>query len=160
MKTVELIKYIKEITYEMFDSKAPESCKEIEQLLLTLPPKSSFHTQQDSPQEIQALTLLEAKRNSSDSDEILYLAQICLGKYHRLRLRSCDWITRDEGIRLLKQYYELTNCTKIKCILDNIPIFYTQRAIIMNSRQNKDDYKGYDKKLSTSRDVDSEEWKK
>ena len=142
---------------------APESCEEIEQLLLNLPPWSSFINTSPKPEQKRALELLKEKSVSPTAEEILFMAQIGCGRYHRIR-RDGDFrcVTSDKAEELYKQYYELTGSEEVKYILDNFEAFVNLCYKSVARRQRKDDLNPYRESShpSTSRDPDSEEWKK
>lgn len=164
-----------EIKTEQFDLKAlaedvvkrpaPESCEEIAQLLSGLPLWSSFINTSPKPEQKRALALLKERFVSPTAEEILFMAEIGCGKYHRIRRdREGDFINFDsnKAQELYRQYYELTGSEEVKYILDNFEAFVDLCFKSVARRQRKDDLNPYIDKssISTSRDPDSEEWKK
>ena len=95
-------------------------------------------------------------------EEILYMAEICCGKYHRIR-KDGDFRNFDsnEAKNFYKQYYDMTGSEEVKYILENFDEFKELCLKSILERQRDDDFAPYreDSKLSTSRDPDSEEWK-
>ena len=154
---------LKTLVRDVESRPAPESCEEIEQLLLNLPPWSSFINTSPKPEQKRALELLKEKSVSPTAEEILFMAQIGCGRYHRIR-RDGDFrcVTSDKAEELYKQYYELTGSEEVKYILDNFDEFKNLCYKSIARRQRKDDIDPYidNSPLSTSRDPDSEEWKK
>ena len=142
---------------------APASCEEIEQLLLKLPPWSSFINTSPKPEQKRALELLKEKSVSPTAEEILFMAQIGCGRYHRIR-RDGDFrcVNSEKAEELYKQYYELTGSEEVKYILDNFDAFVKLCLQSVAERQREDELDPYRdiSNPSTSRDPDSEEWKK
>lgn len=142
---------------------APDSCLQIEQLLLKLPPWSSFLNTSPKPEQKQALELLKEKAASPTAEEILFMARIGCGRYHRIRrdgnLRCVD---TEKAEALYRQYYELTGSEEVKYILDHFDAFVKLCVRSVADRQRKDEFDPYRELpyLSTSRDPDSDEWKK
>ena len=91
------------------------------------------------------------------------MAEIGCGKYHRIR-RDGDFrgFSPEKAEELYKQYYELTGSDEVKYILDHFEVFKKLCRDSLLERQNDDDFAPYrnNSTLSTSRDPDSEEWKK
>ena len=91
------------------------------------------------------------------------MAEIGCGKYHRIR-RDGDFscFNSEKALELYRQYYELTGSEEVKYILDNFDEFKNLCYKSIARRQRKDDIDPYidNSPLSTSRDPDSEEWKK
>ena len=154
---------LKALARDVESRPAPESCEEIEQLLLNLPPWSSFINTSPKPEQKRALELLKEKSVSPTAEEILFMAQIGCGRYHRIR-RDGDFrcVTSDKAEELYKQYYELTGSEEVKYILDNFEAFVNLCYKSVARRQRKDDLDPYRESShpSTSRDPDNEEWKK
>ncbi|MBE6978453.1 MAG: hypothetical protein E7438_07495 [Ruminococcaceae bacterium] len=154
---------LKTLVRDVESRPAPESCEEIEQLLLNLPPWSSFINTSPKPEQKRALELLKEKSVSPTAEEILFMAQIGCGRYHRIR-RDGDFrcVTSDKAEELYKQYYELTGSEEVKYILDNFEAFVNLCYKSVARRQRKDDLDPYRESShpSTSRDPDNEEWKK
>ena len=162
-----------DITKEPFDLKAlaedvvkrpaPESCKEIAQLLSSLPLWSSFINTSPKPSQKRALELLKEKALSPTAEEILFMAEIGCGKYHRIR-RDGDFgsLDSEKAEAFYRQYYELTGSEEIKYILDHFDAFKQLCYKSVAHRQRHDDLDPYidHSPLSTSRDPDSEEWKR
>ena len=91
------------------------------------------------------------------------MAEMGCGKYHRIR-RDGDFrgFNPEKAEELYRQYYELTGSEKVKYILDNFEAFVNLCYKSVARRQRKDDLDPYREisRPSTSRDPDSEEWKK
>lgn len=142
---------------------APKSCEEIAQLLLKLPPWSSFINTSPKPEQKRALELLKEKSVSPTAEELLFMAQIGCGRYHRIR-RDGDFSCMDseKAEEFYGQYYALTGSEEVKYILDNFEAFVNLCYKSVARRQRKDDLDPYREisRPSTSRDPDSEEWKK
>ena len=148
---------------EVISRPAPESCEEIAQLLRSLPLWSSFINTSPKPEQKRALELLKEKSVSPTAEEILFMAEIGCGKYHRIRKDgdfSC--FNSDKAEELYRQYYELTGSEEVKYILDNFDKFGNLCYNSLLERQRDDDLAPYrdNSTPSTSRDPDSEEWKK
>ena len=154
---------LKTLARDVESRPAPESCEEIEQLLLNLPPWSSFINTSPKPEQKRALELLKEKSVSPTAEELLFMAEIGCGKYHRIR-RDGDFrgFNPEKAEALYRQYYELTGSEEVKYILDNFDEFKKLCRDSLLERQNDDDFAPYrdNSTLSTSRDPDSEEWKK
>ena len=148
---------------EVVSRPAPDSCEEIERLLQSLPLWSSFINTSPKPEQKKALELLNEKSVSPTAEEILFMAEIGCGKYHRIR-RDGDFscFEPEKAEELYRQYYELTGSEEVKYILDNFDKFKKLCLDSVFERQNDDDFAPYrnNSTLSTSRDPDSEEWKK
>jgi len=151
------------LAQDVVNRPTPDSCKEIAQLLSGLPLWSSFINTSPKPEQKRALELLKEKSVSPTAEEILYMAEICCGKYHRIR-RDSDFscLNLDKAKELYGQYLELTGSEEVKYILDNFDEFEKLCCKSVSRRQRKDDLNPYidDSPLSTSRDPDSSEWKK
>ena len=148
---------------EVVNRPAPDSCEEIAQLLQSLPLWSSFINTSPKPEQKRALELLKEKSVSPTAEEILFMAEIGCGKYHRIR-RDGDFgcFKSEKAEALYRQYYELTGSEEVKYILDNFDKFKKLCFDSVLERQRDDDFAPYrnDSHLSTSRDPDSEEWRK
>lgn len=154
---------IQALAEEVVNRPAPESCEEIAQLLQSLPLWSSFINTSPKPEQKRALELMKEKSVSPTAEEILFMAEISCGKYHRIRKDgdfSC--FNSEKAEELYRQYYELTGSEEVKYILDNFVKFKKLCLDSVLERQRDDDFAPYrnDSHLSTSRDPDSEEWKK
>lgn len=141
----------------------PDSCMEIDQLLSNLPIWSSFINTSPKPEQKRALKLINEKAISPNTEEILFLADLYCGKYHRIR-RDGDFTSFQpkKAKEYYLQYHALTNDEKIKYLLDYFDEYEKQCLRSLRRRQNDDDYEPYrnNSYLSTSRDPDSSEWKK
>ena len=148
---------------EVVSRPVPESCEEIAQLLSSLPLWSSFINTSPKPEQKRALELLKEKSTSPTAEEILFMAEIGCGKYHRIR-RDGDFSCMDseKAEKLYRQYHALTGSEEVKYILDNFEAFVNLCYKSVARRQRKDDLDPYRdiSRPSTSRDPDSEEWKK
>ena len=148
---------------EVVNRPAPVSCEEIAQLLQSLPLWSSFINTSPKPEQKRALELINEKSASPTAEEILFMAEIGCGKYHRIR-RDGDFrgFNPEKAEALYRQYYELTGSEEVKYILDNFDEFKKLCRNSLLERQRDDDLAPYrdNSTLSTSRDPDSEEWKK
>ena len=156
---------LKALAEDVVKRPAPESCKEIEQLLQRLPLWSSFINTSPKPEQKRAFELLKEKAISHTADEILFMAEISCGKYHRIRRDKEDGFENfnsKKAQELYRQYYELTGSEEVKYILDNFDEFINLCYKSVSRRQRKDDLDPYldNSPLSTSRDPDSDEWKK
>ena len=91
------------------------------------------------------------------------MAQIGCGRYHRIR-RDGDFriMNLEKAEAFYKQYYALTGSEEVKYILDNFDTFVELCRESVAERQRKDELDPYRdiSHPSTSRDPDSEEWKK
>ena len=154
---------LKALAEDVVKRPAPESCEEIARLLQGLPLWSSFINTSPRPEQKRALELLKGKSLSPTAEEILFIAEIGCGKYHRIR-RDGDFscFNSEKALELYRQYYELTGSEEVKYILDNFDEFKNLCYKSIARRQRKDDINPYidNSPLSTSRDPDSEEWKK
>ena len=154
---------LKTLARDVESRPAPESCEEIAQLLLKLPPWSSFINKSPKPEQKRALELLKEKSVSPTAEELLFMAEIGCGKYHRIR-RDGDFSCMDskKALELYRQYYALTGSEEVKYILDNFEAFVNLCYKSVARRQRKDDLDPYRESShpSTSRDPDNEEWKK
>ena len=154
---------LKALARDVESRPAPESCEEIEQLLLNLPPWSSFINTSPKPEQKRALELLKEKSVSPTAEELLFMAEIGCGKYHRIR-RDGDFscMNSEKALALYRQYHALTGSEEVKYILDNFEAFVNLCYKSVVRRQRKDDLDPYREisRPSTSRDPDSEEWKK
>ena len=153
---------LKAIVKEMEERPAPKSCEEIEQLFQSLPLWSSFINTSPKPAQKRALELLKEKSASPTAAEILFMAEIACGKYHRIR-RDGDFraLNTDKARELYRQYHEQTGSDEAKYILDNFDEFVNLCYKSVARRQRKDDLNPYleNSTPSTSRDPDSSEWK-
>ena len=144
---------------------APDSCAEIAHLLSNLPPWSSFINTSPKPEQKRAFDLLKEKALSPTNEEILFMAEINCGKYHRIRRdrdRNIESFNSEKALELYRRYFELTDNDEVKYIIDNFDNFKKLCLKSLSSRQRKDDLAPYieNSNPSTSRDPDSEEWKK
>ena len=140
---------------------APDSCEAIAKLLSNLPVKSWVHRQLPTKEQEQAFEMMKEKSVSPTPEEIKYLADVCCGKYHRIRRGNWTWPQFDKGKELYQQFYDLTNCEEVKYILDNFDKFKNLCYKSIDNRQREDDLAPYrNTGPSTSRDPDSEEWRK
>ncbi len=148
---------------EVVTRSAPESCEEIARLLSDLPLWSSFINKTPNPEQKRALELIKEKSVSPTTEEILFMAEIGCGKYHKVR-KDGDFkgFDSDKAKELYKQYYELTGSEEVKYILDNFDDYVNLCYRSYSRRRNRDDRAALRESatLSTSRDPDSEEWKK
>ena len=148
---------------EVVTRPAPESCEEIARLLSDLPLWSSFINKTPKPEQKRAYELLKEKSVSPTPEEILFMAEIGCGKYHKIR-QDGDFEGFDsaKAKELYKQYCELTGGEKVKYILNNFDDFANLCYRSFSRRRNRDDRAAMRENatLSTSRDPDSEEWKK
>ena len=139
---------LKALAEDVVKRPAPESCEEIARLLQGLPLWSSFINTSPRPEQKRALE---------------FIAEIGCGKYHRIR-RDGDFscFNSEKASELYRQYYELTGSEEVKYILDNFDEFKNLCYKSIARRQRKDGIDPYidNSPLSTSRDPDSEEWKK
>lgn len=148
---------------EVVTRPAPESCEEIARLLSDLPLWSSFINKTPKPEQKRAYELLTEKSASPTPEEILFMAEIGCGKYHKIRQDGdFDGFTSAKAKELYKQYYELTGSEEVKYILNNFDDFANLCYRSYSRRRNRDDRAALRENatLSTSRDPDSEEWKK
>ena len=148
---------------EVVTRPAPESCEEIARLLSDLPLWSSFINKTPKPEQKRAYELLTEKSASPTPEEILFMAEIGCGKYHKIR-QDGDFEGFDsaKAKELYKQYCELTGGEEVKYILNNFDDFANLCYRSFSRRRNRDDRAAMreNETLSTSRDPDSEEWKK
>ena len=161
------IKYfnLQTLADEVVTNPTPESCKEIVQLLSGLPLWSSFINTSPKPEQKRALALLNEKLASPTAEEILFMAEICCGKFHRIRWdRDSNFgnFDSEKAESYYEQYYGLTGSDKVKYILDNFESFKKLCLRSLSKRQRHDELEPYKQNSSpsTSRDPDSEEWKK
>ena len=148
---------------EVVTRPAPESCEEIARLLSDLPLWSSFINKTPKPEQKRAYELLTEKSASPTPEEILFMAEIGCGKYHKIRQDGdCDGFASAKAKELYKRYYELTGSEEVKYILNNFDDFANLCYRSYSRRRNRDDRAALRENatLSTSRDPDSEEWKK
>lgn len=153
---------LKTLVQDVENRPAPESCREIARLLSDLPLWSSFINTSPKPEQKQALELIKEMAVSPTAEEIRFMAEIGCGKYHRIR-KDGDFknFHSEKAERLYRQYYEMTGCPEVKYILDNFDQFSQLCLKRLLRRQRDDDFAPYrGGGLSTSRDPDSEEWKK
>ena len=148
---------------EVVTRPAPESCEEIARLLSDLPLWSSFINKTPKPEQKRAYELLTEKAASPTPEEILFMAEIGCGKYHKIRQDGdFDGFASAKAKELYKRYYELTGSEEVKYILNNFDDFANLCYRSYSRRRNRDDRAALRENatLSTSRDPDSEEWKK
>lgn len=91
------------------------------------------------------------------------MAEIGCGKYHKIRQDGdFDGFASAKAKELYKRYYELTGSEEVKYILNNFDDFANLCYRSYSRRRNRDDRAALRENatLSTSRDPDSEEWKK
>ncbi len=148
---------------EVVTCPAPKSCEEISGLLSDLPLWSSFINTSPKPQQKRALELIKEKSLAPTAEELRFMAEIGCGKYHRIRKDgdfSC--FNSQKALELYEKYYRLTGSEEVKYIIDNFDEFVNLCYKSVARRQRKDDMAPYadSTPLSTSRDPDSEEWKK
>ena len=148
---------------EVVTRPAPESCEEIARLLSDLPLWSSFINKTPKSEQKRAYELLTEKSASPTPEEILFMAEIGCGKYHKIRQDGdFDGFASAKAKELYKRYYELTGSEEVKYILNNFDDFANLCYRSYSRRRNRDDRAALRENatLSTSRDPDSEEWKK
>ena len=148
---------------EVVTRPAPKSCEEIARLLSDLPLWSSFINKTPKPEQKRAYELLTEKSASPTPEEILFMAEIGCGKYHKIRQDGdFDGFASAKAKELYKRYYELTGSEEVKYILNNFDDFANLCYRSFSRRRNRDDRAAMRENatLSTSRDPDSEEWKK
>ena len=150
---------------DVANRQAPQGCEEIAQLFTNLPLWSSFINTSPKHEQKRALALLKEKEVSPTAEEILFMADIACGKYHRIRRdRECGFsnFESEKAHELYKQYYDLTGNEEIKYILDNFESFTKLCLHNLFERQRDDELAPYKQNSnpSTSRDPDSDEWKK
>lgn len=152
---------LKKLVEEVVSRPAPASCKEIEDLLLNLPPRNTLIKQTPTKEQIKAFELINEKLKNPLPEEILYMAHIYSFKYHRIRPGEGMGGSFELAKHYYGLYYDLTKSPLVKYILDNFDIFSDLIYKSYNKRLRKDDLARYkdDGYLSTSRDVDSTEWK-
>ena len=152
---------LKKLVEEVVSRPAPASCKEIEELFLSLPPRNSLIKQTPTENQNKAFQLLKEKIENPTADELRYMAEIYSYKYHRIRPDECIKFTAELVIKFYELYYYMTGCLEVKYILDNFSGFRKLCYKSASERQRKDDLARYkdDGYLSTSRDIDSTEWK-
>ena len=144
---------------------APQGCEEIARLFTNLPLWSSFINTSPKHEQKRALALLKEKKVSPTAEEILFMADIACGKYHRIR-RDREYgfsnFESEKAHELYRQYYDLTGNEEIKYILDNFESFTKLCLHNLFERQRDDELAPYKQNSnpSTSRDPDSDEWKK
>ena len=144
---------------------APQGCEEIAQLFTNLPLWSSFINTSPKPEQKRALALLKEKEVAPTAEEILFMADIGCGKYHRIRRDRENGFSNfdsEKAQTYYVQYYELTGNDEIKYILDNFESFTKLCLHNLFERQRDDELAPYKQNSnpSTSRDPDSDEWKK
>ena len=140
----------------------PADCQQIDRLLSALPLWSSFINTSPKAEQKQALELIRQISASPTEEQLLYLADIACGRYHRIRrdgdFSNMDWTRAKE---LYQAYAQRTDSPEAKVILENFEAFFQLCLKSVSRRQRRDDRAPYvDTPLSTSRDPDSEEWKK
>lgn len=148
---------------EVVTRPAPESCKEIADLLSDLPLWSSFINKTPKPEQKRAYELLKEKSVSPTPEEILFMAEIGCGKYHKIRQDGdFEGFASAKAKELYQRYYELTGSEEVTYILKNFDDFANLCYRSFSRRRNRDDRAAMRENatLSTSRDPDSEEWKK
>lgn len=102
---------LKALADAVVDRPASESCEVIDQLLQALPLWISFINTSPKPEQKRALELLKEKFLSPTAEEILFMAEIGLGKYHRIRRDregGFESFNSEKARELYRQYYELT----------------------------------------------------
>ena len=147
---------------DVINRPAPDTCREIANLLSALPMSGSLGTPSPTPEQKKAFEILNEKMQNPTPDEIRFMAEIYCAKYHRIR-RDGDlrcWMP-DRAEVLYKKYYELTHSEEVKYVLDNFDEFIRLCGKSLSKRQRVDDFEIYRKGTapSTSRDPDSSEWK-
>ena len=154
---------LKVLADEVATRPAPKGCEEIARLFEALPIWSSFINTSPKPEQKRALELLKEIEVSPTVEQILFMAEIGCGKFHRIR-KDGDFCGFDSenAMALYRQYYELTGSEEVRFILDNFEEFKKLCRHNYFERQRHDDIAPYKQisKPSTSRDPDSEEWKK
>ena len=151
---------LNKLVIEQLMRPAPKSCEQIDKLLTNLPIKSMIHHQQPTLKQEEAFELLRQKAITPTLDEIRYFAEICCGKYHRIRKKYINWPKNQKAKELYQQYYQETNFPEIKYIIDNFDQFIKLCMRNEDRRVKKDYMAGYnDTSLSKSLDPDSKEWK-
>ena len=148
---------------EVVTRPAPKSCEEISGLLSDLPLWSSFINTSPKPQQKRALELIKEKSLAPTAEELRFMAEIGCGKYHKIRQDGdFDGFASAKAKELYKRYYELTGSEEVKYILNNFDDFANLCYRSYSRRRNRDDRAALRENatLSTSRDPDSEEWKK
>lgn len=154
---------LNDLADDVVNRSAPEGCEEIARLLRGLPVWSSFINTSPKPEQKRAMELINQKSVSPSAEEILFLAEIGCGKYHRIR-RDGDFVSfkPQKAEELYRRYYELTGSEEVKFILDNFGEFKDLCLKSVLQRQRSDDIAPYIEQSapSTSRDPDSDEWKK
>lgn len=148
---------------EVVTRQAPEGCEEIARLLSDLPMSGSLSTPSPTNEQKRAFALLEEMAKAPTPEELRYMAEICLAKYHRVR-RDGDlrrWMPQ-KAQALYGRCYELTGSEEVKYILENFDTFVKLCGKSFDKRQRRDDFELYHKGTSpsTSRDPDSSEWKR
>lgn len=152
---------LKLLVEKIVTTPAPDSLEEIAKLLSNLPVKSWVHRQLPTKEQDQAFEMMKEKSLSPTPEEIKFIADVCCGKYHRIRRGNWNWPQFDKGKELYQQFYDLTKCEEIKYILDNFDQFKNLCYKSIDNRQREDDLAPYrNTGPSTSRDPDSEEWRK
>ncbi len=156
---------LKTLAEDVVNRPAPQGCEEIARLLKGLPLWSSFINTSPKPEQKRALELIKELSVSPAAEEILFMAEIGLGKYHRIRRdRDGDFgnFNSEKAQELYRQYYELTGSDEVKYILDNFESFEKLCLHNLFERQRDDDLVPFKQNSnpSTSRDPDSVEWKK
>ena len=154
---------IKKLAQDIEEHPAPDTCQEIATLLSGLPLSGSLSTPSPTPEQKKAFELIREKLNAPEPEELKYIAEIYCAKYHRIRrdgeLRR---FMAEKAEELYGRYYVLTGNEEVKYIIDNFDEFTRVRLKILEKKQRKDDFDLYwkDTPPSTSRDPDSDEWKK
>ena len=152
---------LKALAKDVVNRPAPETCAEIAALFSDLPPKSWIHRQAPTPEQNKAFALLGEKAKAPTAEEVLFMAEVYCGKYHRIRPGDdCGCHEPEKAEAMYKKYYEMTGCPEVKYILDNFKQFSDLCWRSTERRQRHDDLAPYrDTPPSTSRDPDSDEWK-
>ena len=145
------------------DRPAPKSCEEIAGILSGLEPKGSLGSKAPAPEQKRAFELLNEISASPTPEEILFMAEVYCGKYHRIRRDGeQSSFCSEKAEEMYKRYYKLTGSLEVKYILDNFSDFKKLCLKSLGARQRKDDFDLHWKRNSspsTSLDPDSSEWK-
>ena len=153
---------IKELGYAVITNPVPESCKKIADIFSNLPPKGSLSSSSPTFEQKQAFEMLKEIAKDPKPDEVRFMAEVCSDKYHRIRYENHFWPQAETAKKLYQQYYDMTGIDEVKFILENFKEFCKVCYESVRKRQRKDDFNLYRKDTtpSTSRDLDSSEWKK
>ena len=153
---------LKALVRSVRENPVPDSCKKIAKLLSGLPPKSWVSHQTPTPEQNEALALLEEKLQAPTAEVVRFAAEVASGKYHRIRqTETLSRVQPQLAEALYGQYYEMTECPEVKYILDNFKEFIQlchRSACNREYKDNLEPYRGTG--ISTSRDPDSLEWRK